>query len=357
MKTLIKFELKKIFSRRLAQLAILAVLLLSALFSFCTYRNMYACDGAGREGTGSTAVAIDRELAAKYEGPLTDEKVQQILAEFAPAFDLQGLNAAYLYQNAVQSAVFARFAAIDGSWNGLSVADVFGEEEIAVGYTYGWLKTSSNLVQLYVVLSLLLIVLLAPVFSGEYGGADHILLTSRYGKTKCAAAKVLAALASAVAVTAAVSCAQLVPALLLYGADGLKGSILFAPVEYIDGYIPFNITCGTLLRYQILLAFTGAISVAAVTLLLSAACKNPMAAAVSSAALYFLPVLLPVPETSALFPYIALLPVYHAQMVSLMSVARLGRGVLYAVWAVPVALALAVTGSTISRRIFARHQV
>ena len=44
------------------------------------------------------------------------------------------MNAKYIYQNALQSSVFSHFADIDGSWNGLSVADVFGDKEIKVGY-------------------------------------------------------------------------------------------------------------------------------------------------------------------------------------------------------------------------------
>ena len=76
-----------------------------------------------------------------------------------------------------------------------------------------------------------------------------------------------------------------------------------------------------------------------------------------AAAVYVLPVMLPVSETSSLFRIIALLPIYHAQFDSLMSIEQSGNGVLYAIWSVPVATAFIVTGAVISRRIFARHQV
>lgn len=68
---------------------------------------------------------------------LTDNKVQQMMSEFKPTQDLHGMNAKYIYQNALQSSVFSHFADIDGSWNGLSVADVFGDKEIKVGYVNG----------------------------------------------------------------------------------------------------------------------------------------------------------------------------------------------------------------------------
>lgn len=357
MNRLIQFELKKIVSRRLTQIALAAVLLLSVLYACSTYQNMYASDGRGREGSGRTAVEIDQSIAAKYEGTLTDEKVRQMMSDFSVKQDLQGVNAAYVYQNAMQSAAFARFSDLDGNWNGLGVSDVFGEETIQVGYTCGWLETSRNLRQIFIILALVIIIMIAPVFSGEYSGVDNIILTSRFGKTKCTAAKAIAGILTAMAVTAVVSAVNLGLAMALYGAGGWDGSILFAPIEFIHGYIPFNISCGTLLKYQILLAFTGALGVTGITLLLSAACKNQIGALVSSAAVFIVPIMLPVAENSPVFRYIALCPLYQVEFVSIMSIEQMHGGLLYAVWGVPVALILAIAGCVFSRRIFARHQV
>ncbi len=357
MKKLIKFELRKIFAKRLTQIAILAVLLLSAIFGFSTYQNMYASDGISQSGTGREAVEIDRTIAENYAGILTDEKVQQMMIDFKPTQDLHGMNAAYNYSNATQSALFRKFSDLDGNWNGLSVSDVFGDEEIKIGYTYGWLLTSQNLVQIFIVLSLVIAIMIAPVFSGEYGGLDNIILTSKYGKTKCATAKIIASILAALIVTSVVSAINLIYAFVLYGNGGLDCSILFAPAGFVEGYIPFNITCGTLLKYQILLAFTSAISVTGITLFLSAICKNQMVALVASAAIYLFPIMLPITETSPLFSVITLLPLYHAQFVSLMSVDQISGNMLYALLAVPVALVIMGIGIVISRKVFARHQV
>ena len=128
MKKLILFELRKVFSKRLALIALIGIILFSALLSFSTFQNKYAFDQNIGKGTGKTAVEIDKEIAAKYEGILTDEKVQQMMNDFAPTHDLHGLNAMYLYQNATQSAAFSRFSDKEGNWNGLSVSDVFGSE-------------------------------------------------------------------------------------------------------------------------------------------------------------------------------------------------------------------------------------
>lgn len=309
------------------------------------------------EGTGKLAVEIDKKIAAKYERLLTDEKVQEMLNAFAPTHDLHGLNAMYLQQNATQSAVFARFSNIEGYWNGLSVSDVFGNTEIKIGYIDGWLSTSKNLVQFFSVLALVLIIMLAPIFSREYKGVDNIILTSKYGKSKCAIAKVVAAILTAIFTTALLAALNLFLALIFYGTEGLDCSILFSPIDYVEGFIPFNITCGTLLKYQIFLAFICALSVTGITLLISAISKSQLVAFVASMALFLLPLLLPITESNPLFRLFGLLPLYQMQAVSLLAVEEMHNGILYAVWAAPTALLFLGRGAVIACRVFAKHQV
>lgn len=357
MKNLIKFELRKILTKRFSLISIAVILLFSFILAFSSFQGMHAFDGKSTEGGGKSAVAIDKAIAAKYEGILTDEKVQKIMTEFKPTYDLQGMNAKYLYLNALQSATFSRFSDMDGNWNGLSVSDVFGDGEIKIGYINGWLNTSQNMVKVFIVLSLIIILLIAPVFSSEYSGVDNIILTSRYGKTKCAAAKVTASLLASTFITLFVSAFNLIVAFAVYGKEGLDCSILFAPLGFVEGYIPFNITCGTLLKYQILLAFSSAISVTGITLLLSALCKSQMIAFFLSAAVHLMPGMLPISETNALYRVIVLMPFYHSQFSSIMSVEQMQNGTLYAIWAGPTALIFLGIGAVISRRIFAKHQV
>ena len=96
MKKLILFELRKVFSKRLALIALIGIILFSALLSFSTFQNKYAFDQNIGKGTGKTAVEIDKEIAAKYEGILTDKKVQQMMSDFAQTSDLHGLSAIYV---------------------------------------------------------------------------------------------------------------------------------------------------------------------------------------------------------------------------------------------------------------------
>jgi len=67
--------------------------------------------------------------------------------------------------------------------------------------------------------------------------------------------------------------------------------------------------------------------------------------------------MLPISETSSLFRLIVLMPLYHTQYTSIMSVEQMNNGMLYAIWAIPVAIILIVVGYFVSHTIFAKHQV
>ena len=185
----------------------------------------------------------------------------------------------------------------------------------------------------------------------------HTILTSKYGKTKCATAKVVAGIITAILTTTLIAAFNLLLAFVFYGTEGLDCSILFAPSDYVEAFIPFNITCGTLLKYQILLAFTCTLSVTGITLFLSAISKNQIVALVAAMAIFLFPVLLPITEVNPLFRLVGLLPIYHVLAISLLSVEQMSNGMLYAIWAIPAALLFLGVGAGISRRVFAKHQV
>lgn len=92
-------------------------------------------------------------------------------------------------------------------------------------------------------------------------------------------------------------------------------------------------------------------------LILSAVCKSQMIAFVISAAIHVIPIMLPISETSALYRIIVLMPLFYSQYISIMSVEQMHNGMLYAVWSIPVAIALVVIGSIISHKAFSKHQV
>lgn len=211
------------------------------------------------------------------------------------------------------------------------------------------------MVRVLLMLAVLIILMIAPVFCGEYGGVDSLILSAKYGKSKCSTAKSIAALLAALSVTALFVIANIAAAFAIYGSEGLDCSVLFAPNDFAE--IPLNISCGTLIGYQALLAFTGTICLVGMTLFVSSVCKSPFVSLVAFAALFALPVFLPIKSTSPIVGPVSLTPIYHFQLTQLMSIEQMSSGVLFAVWAIPVAAALLILGAVISRMVFSRHQV
>ena len=357
MRSMIYFELKKIFSRRLTIISILLLLGFSVLLNVTTYVNWYAFDGVSRDARGREAVALEKEIAARYEGPLTDEKLRQILSDFEPRYELNGMNAAYIYQNATQSAAFIRFADLDGHWNGLSVKQVFGERPINIGFVDGWISVSKDMARLVVVMALVLTILLSPVYAGEYGGMDRIILSSRYGKSRCPKAKLAAAVIAALVLTSLTVGLHLSLALCLYGVEGLDSSILFCSADHFESIPSFALSCAQLLGYQISLAYSCAIGLCGICLLISALSAKEFISLVASAAAFLLPVVIPLSEKHPLFRVIALFPLHQALSYPLMSIAQFQSGQLYALLALPFSLFLFLAGAPLSCRLFARHQV
>ena len=66
MKNLIKFELRKILTKRFSLISIAVILLFSFVLAFSTFQGMHAFDGKSTEGGGKSAVEIDKAIAAKY---------------------------------------------------------------------------------------------------------------------------------------------------------------------------------------------------------------------------------------------------------------------------------------------------
>lgn len=345
MKRLTIFELKKIFSGKLIWIGIAFILFVN----IGCFSSVNAAD-----------VQFQQEIAAQYEGVLNDEKIQRMLKDFMPTAEelkkWQGISVEFISIHAMQSAVHSRFANADGSWNGKTVAGVFGNQEITIGYNSGWFTLSRTLIKVALALAVLSIVIVSSVFSGDYGGIDNIILTSRYGRTKCGTAKVFAAFLVSLSLTAFFVLSNLLAVLFIYGTGGLNTSVLFCESSYIN-YIPFNISCKTMILYQIGLIFSAVTMLDGLTLLISAVSKTAVTALLASSLLFLFPIFFSMSETQPLFRIFGLLPVNQLQFSSLMSVEQIDGNWLYALWAFPAAAVVAVSGAVLSRKFFARHQV
>lgn len=345
MKRLLIFELVKIFKRKTVWIGIALVLFISI--------------------TNFTSLSLDninyeRKIAAKYEGPLDNQKVQQMLNDFMPTQEQleqwHGVHVAYIGMNAIQQAVHLHFANEDGTWNGKTVADVFGEQTIQVGCNSIWMDFSRSLVKNAIVLAILAILMAAPVFSAEYEGMDNLLLTSRLGRTKCALAKTVAVFVAVLSTTVLCILGNIAAARIFFGSDGLDASVLFCGVSY-EHYLPFNMNCATMITYQSLLILCGITMLTGITLLISALSKTQVIALIISALILFLPLMFPLSEVHPLFRIAGLLPIYQFQFSSLMSVQQIHGNIYYAIWALPVSAITAALGSILTVKSWQNHQI
>ena len=364
MQWLMRFELKKIVRSPLVLLGLVILFVFNAVSFWGTSVPVQMARSHDQEDyvRGLAAVRLEQDLAEKYGPVLTDAAVQRMLDDFALSQEFQqrigGVNAAYIMNNFWQQAVHTHFAQENGRFNGLSVTDVFGEADIVLGYSHGWLVTAEYMLRVMLLACVLLLVALAPVFAGEYEGMDALLLTARYGKSKLIGAKITASLLFALGLALFLLAVNYGVAYLCFGSGGLAASIGFAPDNPFALLAP-NMSCGQLIAWQGGLFLCAVLVLTALILALSAALANRYMALVASAAVFFLPLVVSVSPNSALYRPLLMLPANLVLANRILAAGTLAghAGWLYAWCALPLSALLALAGFWCARWFFSRHQV
>lgn len=340
MKELIKYELKKIFSQKI----VWALMAIIVLFTITNYSSINKND-----------IAVDKDISSRYEGILDDEKVQAMLQEFQPTqeeLDRYKIGVQHITLNFMQSAVHARFANADGSWNGKTVEDVYGKEEIQVGYNKGWFDLSHFFVRIFIVISILAIIITAPMYTKEYEGMDNLLLTSKYGKTKLSTAKNIASIMSILLISIFVVILNFIITFSIYGTAGLDSSTLFCAFDEIN-FMTINLTCGKMLILQIILSISGLLMLSSISLIISSKSKNMIASIVISMLLIFLPLFAVISENNPLFKILGLMPIYQIQFTSILSL----NSMLYYIIVISISCLMIILGFLLTKNNFKNHQV
>ncbi len=167
--------------------------------------------------------------------------------------------------------------------------------EYVYGYIGGWDNTFSEMHMMILwIVSALVIISCAPVFSEEYAGqAAGILLTTQNGRTKTAAAKILAAFAWAGGIYLLFTLLLAGAFLSIYGSDGLAVSAGLSFPDLITGNLFWNgdpkRTTGAVLLVYLLAGLFSVLVTAAITLYISSVKKSSFSTLLWSAAAYLLP--------------------------------------------------------------------
>lgn len=197
--------------------------------------------------------------------------------------------------NAVYNTVQHSFGNLDGSYNGLTVKEAFpdceGENGLILGYTEGYAGFILMGMKLMAALGFVLVISLAPVFSEEYSRkTDALILTSRFGKNRCALAKILAAYLLTVLLKGLILVVMTGTFLAAFGQSGGESSIQLNS-RYLLQEVPYFMTCAEAVRDSMILWMAGVLLLTALVLLISVLCRTPFLALIAGLTVYTLPMM------------------------------------------------------------------
>lgn len=184
------------------------------------------------------------------------------------------------------------------------------EEPFQYGYYKGWEIIISSF-ELLILALLAVCIVIAPVFSGEYqAGTDVLILSAKYGKTKLTTAKLIASyLFSILAFTLHVVVAFALP-LTAFGFDGWN-----LPLQIVNTTIPYPFTFLQAVLVNLGVVYLVLFTIIGLTLLLSAKMKSPYLVLMVLVPVLFIPLFLSPSGTTGvynlilfLFPYRSTIP-------------------------------------------------
>ena len=338
---LVKFELKKLFTKKMNIIVLIVCLFLITILFGLSGIDFLASDELGNNYKGQEAINLRKEQIAQLKGTLTNERITEEIK------DLQDLrkNPDNLVVNSYGEEDFSKkiyneyldnrlnlLANINKVYAGYSSSyideilkvDLENTEDFYTlrqnvikeslnqdysGKTYTdqekeyWIEKSSNVetpfeydfyygwsnifnsYQMTVVTIIAVCICLSSIFSGEYqSGADNIILTSKYGKSKAITAKIIASIIFATIVFVVYLIFSVGSVLLMFGTDGWNlpiqiMNILSAyPLTFLEAFL-FNVG----ISYAILLGMVG------LTLFLSSKLKGSIAVFIIDIAIIMIP--------------------------------------------------------------------
>lgn len=289
---LIGYEFGKIVKRRIVLVSLAFLTVLAAMLYMENGPQSVIClMPDGRYLGGREAIVWEKQMASEYKGDLTEEKVREILEKYTP--DAEDEMRGVWTVNAVYNAIQHSFGNLDGSYNGLNVEEAFpdyeGETSLRLGYSEGYAGFINMGMSLMVGLGFVLVICLAPVFAEEYSRkTDALILVSRYGKNRCALAKILAAYLLALLVTGIIFSTMTGLFLGAFGWTGGESSIQINS-RYLLQNVPYFMTCKEAVRDSMVLWIAGILLLTALILLLSVLCRTSFITLIAALAVYTLP--------------------------------------------------------------------
>jgi len=376
MRELIRFEIGKILNRPIAKLALAGMAVFTAAM-LCIFVFPFSIvvqeeiDGEIVVTRGFDAVKRNKEIVAAYEGPLTAEKVQDILETYSfseAVMEREGLpEQRYFTHNYLYDCMMLYFGESDGSFKGKNHYDSFmrycpvQEDNYILGYSRGWEEAICGLRVCFIVWVCVLAVLISPVFAEEYTRRmDALILPGKNGRSKCPAAKIISAYTVAMGGSLLMIAAFLVGLWCVHGFTGYQAST-FGMTFFVS--VVYPLCWWQAFALSVLLWLTAVLVLTSLIMIVSALSKGAFAALAASFAVLLVPHLLLefvynhhmlMRHLLILMPFeqVRLMDVFLQQTLTVC-----GRKVEVVWLCLPVCAVITPLGIFLSKHFFSRHRV
>lgn len=414
MLTLIRFETKKIWGRKLTKIIILGMLFICLLSVIVLTLKETSYDADGTVSYGFEAIERNKDNILEDKGYLTDSKIRELLENYQKYYykidSRETINSSENTENNWYSFFYPKaglyyyimdtynipgkeytntddiLAAIppeesfyksrkekvevildqDIKSGGLSPAEkTFWMEktnQIAEPFYYDYdmswrlgLGNNSSLIFL-VIISVCICV--STVFVSEYQtGADAIILTTRYGKTKVIASKVISSFVFALTIYLISLILFIGPRLAIFGTDGCN-----VPIQIRNSIIPYNWNYLQTILVWIGISFIIMLGLISLNLFLSAVMKSPLPIFVIDMLIMFAPIFMSFSNRNGLWNHIMILmPIYSLDILAVLKSFisyKFGNMILDTVTMITlIYFALSVILLSLVGKVFKKHQV
>ncbi len=369
MKDLLVFELKKITRKKLNIIVFLGSLVLTAMLFLSSVLQFISFDESGNQVRGFSAIQLEKQRQVEMSGTLTEERIKEDILQYQELFKNPDNVVINDGNEELSDSTFSKYVApkmyylgfinnnytipnfydysfseikklqlenginfykqrnekvsqiLNASYKDWNYSDQEKEfwsekskevsEPYEYGYHEGW-KTIFNCIELLALPIIAICICIAPIFSGEYQcGADNIILSSKYGKSKLILAKVLAAFIFSFIVYTINILVGLGIILILFGVGGWN-----LPIQIMGSTIPYALTFLSATIVCVITLYLVMIAMVSITLVLSAKMKTPFSVLIVMICVLMGPLFLKLSETNGIWNHIfMILPSISAQPV------------------------------------------
>ena len=357
MKQLLKFELKKIFSRKVNLIAMALGMLLIVFSNIALINGESLYLGEGNRIEGVDAIKTQEEVENALTSELSEEFLTGFIQEYQQEIQKNPSEDEYDYSLiADKTNLFALIAGnyteFNDQWGWADLNDISTDHGIGfyerrmekiktllnADYSYGnytesekeyWIRKAEAIktpftwgsrntwdmiwdsIGLLFYQFFVISICLAPVFAGEYQNrTDALILSAKHGKTKLIYAKIMASFIFTLFDIVLCSIVSIGINVCMLGVDGWN-----LPVQLWNTIIPYQLTVIEACALNLLVLFLISFSLTAVSLMLSALFKSQMIALAVDMLLYYGTAFIPFSKTSGLWNHIKyLLPINSVEL-------------------------------------------